>query len=665
MVIATPLRAVRVLLTTILAALAVTTSALAQDERTIRFPDVDGYLTLKVDLHTHSVFSDGSVWPDIRVEEALRDGLDAISLTEHLEYQPHEEDIPHPDRNRAYQLALELAAGTDLLIVPGSEVTRSMPPGHINAVFVTDSNKLLLDDAVDVLREARAQGAYLFWNHPHWVGQQLDGMATMSDMHRRLRSEGLLHGVEVVNHHTISEEALALALEENLAILGTSDIHGLVDWEYGIGDGGHRPITLALATERSLDRLKDALFAGRTVAWFEHTLVGRREHLVPLLEASLDIDASAGYVQRWRNGEQVDSQILGVSLFNRSSSRLVLRNVGDHNLHDAPPVLVLAPHSTESVQITTGTNLDTVELRFEVLSALIGPDRHPVITWTAPVGPQAAAPSTDLVMIDREGLEAGSPTARAVTDRPGYDNQPGFLPDGRLVFSSMGADGGTNIKVFDPVTGTTEIVADLDESLYSPTAVPAGVAVRHPAVSVIRDYGNQVQQLWSLTLDDGEPELLQDTINPIGYHAWIDTERLLLFVLGTPHTLQIGTVRGGEGVVVHGSPGRSLARVPTDAWGPGLMSFLHTPPGVDGPSLFLIDPETRSIRSLVQLPSGVQDVAWAPDGTLWLGTDGELRSWNGTSWTTYSLAGLGLSGITRLAWSPDGDDLVLVVERGD
>ena len=46
-------------------------------DRRIRFPDVPGFLTLKCDLHIHTVFSDGAVWPDIRVQEAVRDGLDA------------------------------------------------------------------------------------------------------------------------------------------------------------------------------------------------------------------------------------------------------------------------------------------------------------------------------------------------------------------------------------------------------------------------------------------------------------------------------------------------------------------------------------------------------------------------------------------------------------
>ena len=29
----------------------------------INFPDIPGYQTLKCDLHIHTVFSDGSVWP--------------------------------------------------------------------------------------------------------------------------------------------------------------------------------------------------------------------------------------------------------------------------------------------------------------------------------------------------------------------------------------------------------------------------------------------------------------------------------------------------------------------------------------------------------------------------------------------------------------------------
>ena len=119
--------------------------ALAQHEhshamgRAIEFPDVEGYFSLTCDFHMHSVFSDGSVWPDIRVQEALRDNLDCIAITEHLEYQPHIEDIPHPDRNRAFNLAARMAASSDLIVISGTEITRSLPFGHANSIFIEDA----------------------------------------------------------------------------------------------------------------------------------------------------------------------------------------------------------------------------------------------------------------------------------------------------------------------------------------------------------------------------------------------------------------------------------------------------------------------------------------------------------------------------------------------
>ncbi len=42
------------------------------DGRKINFPDIPGYKTLLCDFHQHTVFSDGSVWPNIRVQEALK-----------------------------------------------------------------------------------------------------------------------------------------------------------------------------------------------------------------------------------------------------------------------------------------------------------------------------------------------------------------------------------------------------------------------------------------------------------------------------------------------------------------------------------------------------------------------------------------------------------------
>ncbi|MCM4170150.1 PHP domain-containing protein [Arenibacter sp. TNZ] len=337
----------------------------------LTYPNIEGYVSLKTDLHMHSVFSDGNVWPTIRVQEALRENLDAISLTEHLEYQPHKEDIPHPDRNRAHQLALEEAKEHDLLIVPGSEITRSAPVGHNNAVFITDANKLLHDDAKDAFASAKKQQAFVFWNHPAWYAQNPAGTPILSDFQKERIKKGELHGIEVINNVDYSEESLALALENNLTIMGTSDVHGLIDWEY-TEMGNHRPITLVFAKEKSIEGLKEALFAGRTVAVYNDLLVGKAEYLKPLLQASIEI-VRAKYIGK--------TQVLEVELKNISSSDLLFENAMAYTFYDSSPVFEIPAGESKIIKIKTLEKLSGLDLKLVALGGITAPKVHPTVIW--------------------------------------------------------------------------------------------------------------------------------------------------------------------------------------------------------------------------------------------------------------------------------------------
>lgn len=342
-------------------------------ERTLKFPDIAGYKTMKCDLHQHTVFSDGQVWPNIRVQEALKDGLDAISLTEHLEYQPHKDDIPHPDRNRSYEIALKEAKSHDLIIIRGSEITRGMPPGHSNAIFIQDANKLLISDSIKVFQEAKRQNAFTFWNHPSWIRQRMDGIATLTDVHRRLIREKLLHGIEVVNEHTYSDEALQIALDNNLTIMGTSDIHGLIDWEHDV-PYGHRPITLVFAKQATAEAIHEGLTNGRTVVVHNNLLIGRDEFLIPLVEASIKMD-TAYYADK--------SDVLTAVIENVTSIEFTLQNRSGFTLHEHSDLVSIKPGQKLTINVKTVKRLADVELKFEVLNAINAPARHPAITFKA------------------------------------------------------------------------------------------------------------------------------------------------------------------------------------------------------------------------------------------------------------------------------------------
>ncbi|HDR50802.1 MAG TPA: hypothetical protein ENN90_04150, partial [Mariniphaga anaerophila] len=85
----------------------------------IQIPDVNGFQTLKCDLHTHTVFSDGHVWPNVRVQEAWQEGLDVLAITDHVEYTPHSEDVK-VGHNRAWELAQNAAAENNLVFIKGT-----------------------------------------------------------------------------------------------------------------------------------------------------------------------------------------------------------------------------------------------------------------------------------------------------------------------------------------------------------------------------------------------------------------------------------------------------------------------------------------------------------------------------------------------------------------
>lgn len=257
-----------------------------------------------------------------------------------------------------------------------------MPPGHVNAIFIQDANSLLTTDPIDAFREAARQGAFIFWNHPSWTKQTPDGIARLTPMHEQLLAENLIHGIEVVNEHEFSDEALQIALDHRLAIMGNSDIHGLIDWTHNVPEGGHRPVTLVFAKEKTEAALKEALFERRTVVWFKNTLIGRDKWIDPLLAASLTV-VSATY--------QPKTTVLAVTLENHSDVDFRLRNISDYTLHQHASLVEIPAQHTATILLKTIKHLPEAELRFEVLNAITAPGVHPTLTLKIDAAPSAAA----------------------------------------------------------------------------------------------------------------------------------------------------------------------------------------------------------------------------------------------------------------------------------
>ncbi len=254
----------------------------------VRLPDIPGFHTLKCDFHIHTVFSDGLVWPSVRSEEAWRQGLDAIAITDHIEYQPHKADVS-TNHNRSYEIARGHGDELEVLVIRGSEITRSMPPGHLNAIFLTNAMLLATDKWQDAIQAARDQGAFIFWNHPGWSPQLTDGQIKWHPEHTQLVEQDLMHGIEVVNGRDYYPEAHRWAIERKLTLFSNSDIHQPIGHDYHIFLGDHRPLTLVFARERSIAAIKEALFDRRTAVYSGGRLLGDKRFLRPLFDASVRV----------------------------------------------------------------------------------------------------------------------------------------------------------------------------------------------------------------------------------------------------------------------------------------------------------------------------------------------------------------------------------------
>ncbi len=337
----------------------------------VRIPDIPGYLTLKCDFHIHTVFSDGSVWPSVRSEEAWREGLDAVAITDHIEYQPHKEDLP-TNHNRAYEIARPEGEALNVIVIHGSEVTRSMPPGHLNAIFLEDSDALDVEDWREALSAAQRQGAFVFWNHPGWDAQlKEDGKMRWYDEHTELVEKGILRGIEVANSREVYPEAFAWAMERKLTLMSNSDVHAPVNLDYHVHEGDHRPLTLVFARERTAESIHEALRDRRTAVYADHRLLGEERFLAPIFEGSVKMINPAA---EFRSTGSVLVQI-----HNESEIEYQLERDGEVEGVSFPASLTLPPLKTvvAKVQVTSMEPVGKREvgLPYRVTNMLVAPGR--------------------------------------------------------------------------------------------------------------------------------------------------------------------------------------------------------------------------------------------------------------------------------------------------
>lgn len=267
---------------------------------------------------------------------------------------------------------------------------------------------------------------------------------------------------------------------------------------------------------------------------------------------------------------------------------------------------------------------------------------------TAQAPPAQAPPSTDVYLVnlgvDAFPLTGGAPLN--LSNSPGYDNQPSFLPDGKSVLFSSNRDGKqSDIYRYDLASKALTQLTRTPESEYSPLPTPDG-----KTFSVVRVEADNTQRLWRFDLDGANPRLVLDDVKPVGYHVCIDATHLGLFVLGAqgqPNTLQLADTTTGKAEIVASNIGRCLLMRP----GKRTMTFVskQTTPWM----IKELDPTTRAISDVAAVLDGSEDFTWDPSrpDRVFMARGSKFYFRSGEEWReTGDFVGVGK--ITRLAIGP-------------
>ncbi len=147
---------------------------------------------MMIDLHTHTIFSDGELIPFELIRRAEAAGYAAIALTDHVDASNIELIIP-----RIVKAIEKIRSSVSLEVLPGAEITHA-PPEIIP----------------ELVKEARKLGARIVVVH---------GETIVEPVKQGTNRAAIQAGTDILAHPgLISEEDLLLAKEKNVTLEITS-----------------------------------------------------------------------------------------------------------------------------------------------------------------------------------------------------------------------------------------------------------------------------------------------------------------------------------------------------------------------------------------------------------------------------------------------------------
>ncbi len=266
----------------------------------------------------------------------------------------------------------------------------------------------------------------------------------------------------------------------------------------------------------------------------------------------------------------------------------------------------------------------------------------------------SAVPDTDIFVfhIDQGSSQIVVSFDANVTSRNGYDNQPGYIPGTNdFLFSSILDGRQSDVYRYSEASGKLTQLTRTDLSEYSPTSLTGG------GFSTVVVEADGTQRLWLYNQSGVATKPVRGDVTGVGYHTWLPNDQLAVFIVDEPLMhLDVVGVTGEARYTLAVNPGRSLhARPGTES-----LSFVQHR---DNEISRLMNWDGTKVEFLVNMPEGVEDMTWLPDGRALTVAGGQLMVWTpgSTQWVTQKdLSNILPGEVTRLAVNSTATRLAVV-----
>jgi len=272
----------------------------------------------------------------------------------------------------------------------------------------------------------------------------------------------------------------------------------------------------------------------------------------------------------------------------------------------------------------------------------------------------------DLITSNTDGYKLGQPKFLTNFNASGYNNQPVFINNDEMMLTvQVPGETQTDLyhlnlaeRVKTRFTGTyeSEYSAGLMPTLQDKTSSPQISCVR------VATDENKTQYLWQYPYDrSSEGSAILKNITEVGYYAWSSVKKVVLFIVGEPHTLVAVDLKTNDQVTITPNIGRCLRKFPN-----GDIAFVHM---IDENTWLLkrLNMSTYQPELVTAMLEGVEDFALLKDGTVLMAQGSKVYKFNRNkdiSWKEIAdLSKYGLRNISRIAVNAAGNKVALVNER--